>query len=134
MKVNLLGAIAIPVGHRVTVRWFRKTSKGLFGGTSEDRHFTQPQVEDLTTGVVYAFKWHYDNGDFVKDEEGYSSDIYPSTWSETLGKGVVEDRAVTGTIAACRIFTWLDRGGGGGNAHLLPETELTLTPEGGYRE
>ncbi len=25
MKIELLGAIAIPVGHRVTVRWYRET-------------------------------------------------------------------------------------------------------------
>ena len=132
MKINILGTVPVPVGHRVTVRWFRKTSKGLFGGKNEEQHQTQPLIEDLTTGIVHAFDWHYDFIELVKDEEGQYSDLYPSKWSDTLGEGVVEERAITGTVKACRIITQLSSGGGNGN--IMSYTDLTLEPDSGYRQ
>ncbi len=128
MKIELLGALAIPVGHRVTVRWYLKKSKGLFGGTSEERHRTQPQIEDLTTGVVYAYRWIYDHVGYLKDEDGNTSVEYPMQFSETLSEGVTEERAVTGTVRACRITMWTENDKG-----ISPYTALTLEPEEGYR-
>ncbi|GAC1520278.1 MAG: hypothetical protein NVS3B10_21680 [Polyangiales bacterium] len=57
MKIEVLGAIAIPVGHRVSVRWYHKKTKGFFGGERDELHPTQPIIDALDTGIAYAFDW-----------------------------------------------------------------------------
>ena len=131
MKINVLGALAIPVGNRVTVRWFCKTTKGMLGGKHEERHEMLPQIEDLTTGVVYAFDWIYDAIGIGNDGEANPSRTFPVLYGETLSTGVAEDHSVTGVVAACRIITSIETGHLSGTG--TPSTELSIEPEGGYR-
>ena len=122
MKVEIVYAVAIPVGHRVAVRWYRGKSKGLFGGDNEESRPHEPVVEDLDTGIVYSPEWVLET----------AAARYPGTpfgVSDGLKKGIEETGTLVGRVAVCRIVT-----GHGSDYHA--QTELTIDPEPepeGYR-
>jgi len=119
MKVNLVTAIPLPVGRRVSVRWYRRKSKGLIYGEDVETHPNEPLIEDLETGIVYAFDWQY------AATAGKDGNRDPYSFSDGFDKGVEEERAVTGRVAACRIFTIINVG----TSVRSVQTELTITPE-----
>jgi hypothetical protein len=129
MKVEVLGPIPIPVGHRVRVRWFRKKVTGLFGGVTTESHPTQPQVEDLDTGIVHSFDWQYKSGGRVQEKEGDAAEVWPSRFREVLDDGIEEERTALGRVTGCRIFTSVSSGHLAGTC--FTQTELTLAPEEG---
>jgi hypothetical protein len=53
-NVIVIYAAPIPVGHRVDIRWYRRVSSGLLGGTKEERRDPEPVIVDLDTGIEYA--------------------------------------------------------------------------------
>lgn len=126
MKVNLVAAVPLPVGRRVSVRWYRKKSKGLVYGEDIETHPNEPLIEDLETGVVYAFDWLYDATSGADNRAPYD-------FHDAFSKGVEEERAVVGRVAACRVITIINVG----NSSRTVQTELTITPEtepsGAYR-
>ena len=126
MKVVVLSAIPIPVGHRVAVRWYHKKSKGLFGGAHDESHPTQPLIEDLETGIVYAFTWLYDVVESLQEEGENGALAWPSRFGETMVEGIEEQRVVTGRVTACRIFTSIQHGSIAGTCMM--QTELTIAP------
>lgn len=115
MKIDVVASVPVPVGHRITVRWYRLKSRGLFGGESEESRPAQPEVEDLDTGIVYTSDW-------VLETSGVKGHREPLRVSEGLKPGIEEERSVTGRVTACRIVTvlWSDY-------HV--QTELTIEPE-----
>jgi len=127
MKIEVLGAIPIPVGHRVSVRWYHKKNKGLFGGEHDESHPTEPIIDDLDTGIVYAFDWLYDATAGAVPAGWIPSHALPLHYSEGLSKGIEEQRVVVGRITACRIFTAIQGGSNAGTC--LTQTELTILPD-----
>ena len=127
MKVNIVTVLPLPVGRRVSVRWYRKKSKGLIYGEDIESHPNEPLIEDLETGVVYAFDWLYDA------TSGKDARRDPYSFNDAFIHGVEEERAVIGRVAACRVFTIIDPG----TSVRTMQTELTITPEteasGAYR-
>lgn len=129
MKIEILGPIPIPVGHRVSVRWFHRKNKGLFGGVTEESHPTQPLIEDLDTGIVHSFDWLYDFAEAVVEEGGNPARAWPSRISESFGNGIEEQRSVVGRVTACRLCTSIL--GADTSGTVLTQTHLTLAPENG---
>jgi hypothetical protein len=119
MKVNVVMVLPLPIGRRVAVRWYRRTSKGLIYGQDVETRPNEPLIEDLETGVVYAFDWLFDA------TSGADSNRDPLTFSDGFASGVEEERAVVGRITACRVFTIIV----GGSRERTQQTELTLEPE-----
>jgi len=123
MKVEVLAAIPVPVGHRVSVSWYHKNTKttSIFDEEVDESHDDQPLVEDLDTGIVYAFDWLYDT----------TSDASFPTMSELgteLRKGIEEQRVVVGRVGACRIFT-VPLVTGRLQGSYRTQTELTIAPD-----
>jgi hypothetical protein len=134
MKLEVLGAVAIPVGHRVSVRWYHKKSKGLFGGDHDESRPSQPILEDLETGIVYAFDWLYDGTAAAVPSGANPADAWPTHFSDGLRLGVEEQRVVVGRVSACRIVTTIQRGSMTGTC--LTQTDLTIVEDketGAYR-
>jgi len=119
MKLNVVATIAIPVGHRVVIRWHHRTSAGLIYGKNEHEEPNEPVIEDLETGIAYAFNW-------VLDGERPST-FDPFVYKEGFAEGVREIRSVTGRVTGCRIITSPDVGQARG--HVMIQTELTIAEE-----
>lgn len=119
MKIDIFGTLPIPVGHRVAVRWYHKTSKGLLYGTDEDERPTQPTVEDLDTGIFYGFEWVFDVSPAGRLE--------PVQFGENMSQGVREVRRVVGRVTKCRILSMVNTGHLAGM--ISRQTELTIAPE-----
>ncbi len=126
MKIPLLGCLPIPVGHRVVVRWYHKKSKGLFGGAKDETHPSQPSVEDLDTGVLYAFEWIYGAG-ATHVEDTVNEYALPSAFPDRLDEGIEEQRVVVGRVTACRVIACIGHGHNQGTVD--PQTELTIVLE-----
>jgi hypothetical protein len=126
MMLQVFGAVPLPVGRRVSVRWYKKTTPGVFSPNVEERP-TQPAIEDLETGVVYSFEWMYDVKWGEPDE--------PPTYSEPLEKGIEETRSIVGRITSCRVLTSSNTGHLRGTYTTHTELVITEEPagEGAYR-
>lgn len=53
--VTVIGAVPIPLGHRIEVTWYeRDKSPGFFGGGAPTvERLDHPRIQDLDTGIVY---------------------------------------------------------------------------------
>ena len=52
-ELVVLYAVALPVGHRVEVRWYSQVASRLFGGTSETAREHEPVIVDLRRNFVF---------------------------------------------------------------------------------
>ncbi len=112
--VLILYAAAIPVGHRVEVRWYTQVSSKLFGGTESTSRDHEPVIVDLDTGIEYASDHAYTGGGAKRPDEPIE-----------LSEGVTGEPSgvLRGTVRACRVihvrrFSELD-----------VQTYLTIEPE-----
>jgi hypothetical protein len=96
---------AVPVGHRITVRWYRTSN----GGTRP----YEPLIEDLESGIHYGTEYWFETPD------GWQNNT--PTPLGPLQAGVTEERVVTGRVASCRVTTLALHG------HVV-QTEVTLDP------
>jgi len=129
MKIVVTGHVPIPVGHRVIVRWYEKTEKGLFGGKSTETHPLRPVVEHVETGIVYSQSWLHDAVSIPTVEgEGVESSSRPLDVSDSLSAGVKEIRAVEGAVASCRVVVVAF---GGSSDIPMTQTEITLAEGNG---
>jgi len=120
-KVQLIGAVPIPVGHAVVIRWYEVESDGLFGTNKEERPY-EPLVEDLDTGIVYGTEWLFHHAGMKPPRE-------PVTVLDQPRAGARLTRELTGRVRRCRVLTvyWSD---------YDVQTELVIEPEpsrAGYR-
>jgi hypothetical protein len=94
-RVVFVYAAPIPVGHRVEIRWIRRTSKGLFGGTSAEDRAAEPIVRDLDTGI----EWVSDHAHV--NESGMKYPDQPiALSSEAVGE---TSHLLRGVVRACRV-------------------------------
>jgi hypothetical protein len=94
-RVVFVYAAPIPVGHRVEIRWIRRTSKGLFGGVSAEERAAEPIVRDLDTGI----EWVSDHAHVL--ESGVKHPDQPVALSnEPVGE---TSHFLRGVVRACRV-------------------------------
>lgn len=88
-------AVALPVGHRVEVRWYSQVSGRLFGGTTETPREHEPVIVDLDTGVEYASDHTYTGGG--AKYFGTPLELSPTITAEPT-------RVLRGVVRACRVI------------------------------
>lgn len=92
--VVVLYAAPIPVGHRVTVRWFDKP--GFFGKKKKD---SQPVVVDHDTGIEYVSDFTHDASGGIKQPD------QPVAMSDGPASGFTVSRELSGKVTRCRVVT-----------------------------
>ena len=109
MKLNLFGHIAIPVGHHVTVTWYKELQSSFFG-PSKEVELKFPLVVDVDTGIRYGHK------SFYTDKRSFSP-VNINIESHQLRSEVTPIQTIKGTVTACSIVPISD---------LHVETELHI--------
>ncbi len=94
-ELVVLYAVALPVGHRVEVRWYSQVASRLFGGTSETAREHEPVIVDLDTGVEYASDHAYAGG-------GAKAPDTPLALAETIP--TAPTRVLRGVVRRCRVI------------------------------
>ena len=97
VQVVVVYAVPIPVGHRVTVRWYRHDATGLFGGKKTKQRDFEPVIIDHDTGVEWISDFAYDGGDGMKRPDT------PISMANQPNAGFAVDREITGRVTACRV-------------------------------
>lgn len=96
-QIVVVYAVPIPVGHRVTVRWYRHESSGFLGGKKTKQREYEPVIVDHDTGIEWVSDFAHDGGDGMKRPDA------PIAMSDTPASGFVVDREVSGRVTACRV-------------------------------
>jgi hypothetical protein len=86
---------AVPVGHRVELRYIEQKKEGLF--KSRTVAHEQPIVIDLDTGIEYGIDSLYE------DRDGYRREIEP--YPDEPGPGFALTRTLRGRVTRCRVLT-----------------------------
>lgn len=102
MRIVVVYAAPVPVGHRVRVTWHQKVQRGLVASQvrTEDRPH-QPRVTDLDTGVTYETDWAVGHG-------GRSVPDSPNQVADDALPDFRVERTVEGVVRACRVVTIRD--------------------------
>ncbi len=85
----------IPVGHRVEVRWFRKTTRGLLGASHDERP-SEPVILDLDSGIEWGTDHAYPSQERVKRPH------QPLALADTPAGEVT--RLLRGVVRSCRVL------------------------------
>jgi hypothetical protein len=111
VKIHALGAVCIPVGHRVEVRiLLRDNGRGKTAAAQDE-----PLITDLDTGVIFGADWHF------RRLSGYR----PGTVQDlpvTPDPGLAVHSVVTGRVSATRVVTI------GSGDSLFQQTTLVVEP------
>jgi hypothetical protein len=94
-RIVVVYAAPVPVGHRVEVRWFRTTTRGLFGESREERP-AEPVILDLDTGIEWASDHAYRSQDHAKYPD------QPLQLSDTATGDVKQ--LLRGVVRSCRVL------------------------------
>lgn len=97
VRVVVVYAVPIPVGHRVTVRWYRSATTGFFGGKKTTQRDYQPTIFDHDTGIEFVSDFAHDGGDGMKRPDT------PIAMSATVNQGFEIDREIEGRVTTCRV-------------------------------
>jgi len=109
----LVGALPIPVGHRVEVTYFGVTrdKRGLFGSSEpETEPVEPPRITDLETGVVYA------HGNFAKVPQTFIRMDRSNVIDLGVREEMSEAESFVGVVRTCQVTvlsneqteTWLE--------------------------
>jgi hypothetical protein len=100
--VTVIYSAAIPVGHRIEVRWFEASSAGVFGTKTEEQPH-QPLVRDIDTGIEYMGDWMLKHAGSKRPKRALEVD-------EHVKKELEVVRTLVGTVRRCRVVTvaWSD--------------------------
>lgn len=85
----------IPVGHRVEIRWFRKTTRGLLGASHDERP-SKPVILDLDSGIEWGTDHANPSQDRVKRRH------QPLALADTPAGEVT--RLLRGVVRSCRVL------------------------------
>jgi hypothetical protein len=114
-EVVVIYAAAIPVGHRVEVRWLAMQHKGLLGGAKLEERPWEPVVIDLDTGIEYCSDRFLSTQSFAKRVDA------PLDLGRQDPNAAVA-RTLTGRVTACRVVTIRTY------SHYDVQTHLTIAP------
>lgn len=93
--VIVVYAVPIPVGHRVTVRWYAQDKAGFFG-KRKAKEF-QPVVIDHDTGIEWTSDFAHDGGVGIKGPD------QPIAIADAPAAGLAVERELTGKVVRCRV-------------------------------
>jgi hypothetical protein len=96
-KVVVVYAVPIPVGHRITMRWYRHDSTGLFGGKKTKQRDYEPVIIDHDTGIEWMSDFAHDGGDGMKRPDT------PIGMADVPNGGFEVEREIAGRVTACRV-------------------------------
>ena len=117
-RVQLIGPVPIPVGHRVEITWYQgeEVTTGLLGGDKKKvTPIETPMVIDIDTGIRYGLLAHFDEGSAYRGGQ-------INVAEHRLRDNLVSTERVTGKVTACSIAQIRFEGRG----YEQSETELTL--------
>ncbi len=114
--VRVAAALAIPLGHRVEVRWYSYEQSNFFSSTPELRELEAPWVVDLETGVEYSHGEHHEESNTVTS--GRVKEV-PLELRPTLKLR----SQLRGTVRRCVVMTL------GSGQYAYPQTTLLIEPE-----
>jgi hypothetical protein len=89
-------AAPIPVGHRVDIRWYTRTSTGLLGGKSEKMREHEPVITDLDTGIEYTSDHAHEVDGLTVKSPDQPVAIAPQPTGQPF-------RRLLGHVRACRV-------------------------------
>jgi hypothetical protein len=95
VRVLMVYAAPIPVGHRVELRRYVYEWKGLFGSGREDRPY-EPIVYDLDTGIEYASDHAYECTTSIKAPDQPVA-LAPAPRGQVVA-------VLRGVVRACRVL------------------------------
>ena len=114
--VRVTAALAIPLGHRVEVRWYGYEQSNFFSTTPELRELAAPWIVDLDTGVEYSHGEHHEASGAVTS--GRVKEV-PLELLPTLKLR----SQLRGSVRRCLVMTL------GSGQYAYPQTTLLIEPE-----